>query len=297
MLILIVLGSCVFLMWPASLTETDIFIPVKPEKIPDGLTLSSPFPKGIEIRVSGPKSTIKTLKNHTLQYILDLSGAEIGDLAVPISKDVISLPPDVTIIKINPSFLIVSVEKEIIKIVPVNVSLLNKPAAGHIISKITAVPASVTLKGPQSQLDPIKEIQTKPVDINGAFESFKKETTLDLTEEIQNTIPSETILVEIAIQDKIDIREFQAIPVKGVNTRYSYHISPAVIEIKVKGPINELNKFDASINIKVHIDLKELKPGIYMKPAAILLPVDITLIHVEPEIFTVEIDNESTASE
>jgi len=53
-----------------------------------------------------------------------------------------------------------------------------------------------------------------------------------------------------------------------------------VIEIKVKGPINELNKFDASINIKVHIDLKELKPGIYMKPAAILLPVDITLIHV-----------------
>ncbi|MBW1814773.1 MAG: YbbR-like domain-containing protein [Deltaproteobacteria bacterium] len=156
MLILIVLGSCVFLMWPASLTETDIFIPVKPEKIPDGLTLSSPFPKGIEIRVSGPKSTIKTLKNHTLQYILDLSGAEIGDLAVPISKDVISLPPDVTIMKINPSFLTVSVEKEIIKIVPVNVSLLNKPAAGHIISKITAVPASVTLKGPQILLKKYK---------------------------------------------------------------------------------------------------------------------------------------------
>ena len=291
------LGICVFLIWPASLTETVIFIPVKTENIPDGLTLSIPFPKGIEIRVSGPKSTIKSLKDYDFQYTLDLSAVHIGDLTVPINKDVISLPPDITIMRINPSFLAVSIEKESIKIVPVNVSLLNKPPAGYIISKITAVPASVTLKGPQSQLDPINEIQTKPVDINGALESFKKETTLELAEGIQNTSPSDTILVEISIQEEVDIREFQAITVKGVNTRYSYHISPSLIEIKVKGPINELNKLDANTNIKIHIDLKELKPGIYMKPAAILLPVDITLIQVEPEIFTVEIDNDSAASE
>jgi YbbR domain-containing protein len=270
---------------------------VQHENIPDGLTVSPPFPKGFEVSISGPRSTIKAIKTNVPPYTLDLSNAEIGDLTVPIDKDNISLPPDITIQKVSPSYLTVTVEKESIKIVPVNVSLLNKPAAGHMIVKITASPDSVTLKGPKSKLDPIKKIQTKPVDINGASESFKKETTLDLDEGMQNTGPSEAILVEISIQEKIDVREFKDIPVIGMNTRYAYHISPAVIEFKVKGPINALDKLDAGTNIKVHIDLKELQPGLYMKAAAISLPVDITLIQVDPEIFTVEIDDKPATSE
>jgi YbbR domain-containing protein len=295
--LLMVLGICVFLIWPTPLTEIDIFIPVQHENIPDGLTVSPPFPKGIEVSISGPRSTLKTIKTNIPPYTLDLSNGKIGDLMVPIDKDSISLPPDITIKKVSPSFLTVTIEKESIKIVPVNVSLLNKPAAGHNIVKIAASPDSVTLKGPKSKLDPIKKIQTKPVDINGASESFRKETTLDLDEGIQNTGPSEAIRVEISIQEKVDFREFKDIPIRGINTRYSYHISPAVIEIKVKGPINKLNKLDAGTNIKVHIDLKELQPGLYMKAAAILLPVDITLIQVDPEIFTVEIDNKPATSE
>jgi len=292
-LILLVLSIGIFFIWPTPLTETGIFVPVTLINIPDGLVISPPFPKGIDVQVSGPKSTIQALKDRTLQYELDLSDKQIGNLTFPINKDHISLPPDVTIKKIKPSFLTVSIEKESIKIVPVHIALLGKPSAGHIISEMTVTPASVTLKGPKSQLDPIKEVHTKPVDINGAFESFKKETTLDLAQGIQSTIGSESVLVELTIQEKVAIREFENIPVKGINTKYTYHISPTEIEIKIKGPINELDALDANKTINVHIDLNGLQPGIYMKPAVILLPVNIVLIQVEPEIFTVKIDNES----
>lgn len=296
-LLFLILGIGFFLIWPTSFFEADIFIPVVPENIPNGLTLSAPIPKGIEIRISGPKSTVNDLKDHTLQYKLDLSDVEIGNRTIPINKDLISLPSNVTIKSINPAFLNITVEEEIIKIVPVKVSVLNQPAAGYFISHIAAVPASVTLKGPKSLLDPMNEIQTKPVDINGSVESFKKETILDLPEGIQNLSASETMRVEIILQEKTDIRKFQGVPVKGLNTHYAYRISPSAIDIQVKGPVKSLDQLDTGKNIKVHIDLKELEPGIYMKPATIVLPVDISLMKVNPEIFTVEIGNPSDPSE
>lgn len=292
-LVFLILGFCYYLIWPTSLFEADIFIPVHPENIPSGMTLSVPFPKGIEIRISGSKSSVKSLKDHNLQYKLDLSDVNIGDLSMPINKDLISLPSDVTITQTSPPALNITVEKESIKIVPVKVSILNKPAAGHLISQLTAIPASVTLKGPKSLLDPLNEIQTKPIDINRSSESFKKETTLDLAEGIQNISPSETVLIEITVLEKIDIRTFQDVPVKGLNTGYTYHIFPSSIEIQVKGPVKSIDQLDADKSIKVHIDLKELDPGIYVKPAIIVLPVDISLIKVEPKIFTVEISNPS----
>lgn len=292
----LILGSFIFFIWPSSVIEDDIFIPIETQGIPDGLTLAPPLPKGFEIRVSGSASAIKTLKKEGHNYTLDLTNKDIGILTIPISTDDISFPPDVTIIKITPPFLNISIERERMKIVPINISLSGKIASGHTISKITATPESVTLKGPKSLIDPIKIINTKPVDINGTVDSFKKETALDLVDGIQNINPSEAVRVEITIQEKIDIRDFQNITVQGLHTKYSYHISPATIKIKVKGPSNALNNPDIAKKLNVHIDLKNLQPGIYMKPASIVLPVGITLIQVEPEIFSVEISAKPAAS-
>jgi len=293
----IALGICVVYLWPASVSRTDIFIPVAPVNIPEGLILSPPIPKGIELRVSGPSSVIKSLKDHALTYTLDLSHSGVGDGQIPVREDIIALPANVTIEKVTPSFLSVSIEPESLKIVPIKVSLSGKPAAGFRVAKVTVSPAAVTLKGPKSLLDPITDIQTKPVEINGAVESFKKETTLHLAEGISPSGPLEVILVELTIQQKMDTRNISDIRIKGLHSPYPYQISPDRIEIKVKGPENELDKLNAGESIDVHIDLKDLQPGIYMKPATILLPVGITLIQVEPEIFTVEILKKSSANE
>jgi len=294
-LILLGLGLCIFLIWPASSFETDIFIPVQPEKISESLTLTPPYPKGIDVRVAGPKSSIKRLINTPLSYKLDLSNVTAGTVSIPVNKELITLPSDVRILKITPSSFNITIEQESIKIVPVTASLVNKPAAGYIVSHVAVSPASVTLKGPKSLLDPMDAIPTTPIDLNGAIESFKKETTLDLAEGMQNINPSKTISVDITIHEKTDTRTFLAVPVKGYNTRYAYHISPPAVDIQVKGPVNVLEKLEPDKSFNVYIDLKGLEPGVYMKPATILLPVGISLIHVEPETFLVEIDTKPSS--
>ncbi len=284
------LGIGVFLLWSGlSFQETDIFIMVDFGKIPSGLTITGTPLKGIEARVRGPRSAIKALSDLKLQYVLDLSGIDVGIKSVPIKSNRIPLPHGISIIKINPDFLTVKVENEIRKKLPVIVAFSGKPATGFTVSSAFAKPLSVTLRGPENALNPMEEVLTKPIDIKGLSESFKKEIALDLSENIKSVAHSGIVLAEIFIKEKIGTKKITDIFVQGKDTEYVYSIKPTAIEIEVKGPVNIVEKLIKDKGVEVYVDLKGLKPGIYIRRATITLPVKTTLISVKPEIFTVTI--------
>lgn len=283
------LVGCFFLLWHDSpFHETDIFIPIDFGKIPDGLSIIDPPLKGIEVRIRCPESLVKTLSEIKSRYLLDLSDINEGVNNIPIRKDNIKLPSGISIINITPSFLTLKVEKELKKELPVIVSFSGKPATGFFTYAVTR-PSSVMLKGPVNILGPIEKIFTKPIDVNGLSESFKKEIALDLPECLDIISFSGIILAEVFIEEQIVAREFKNIPVKGKDSTYTFSITPPAIDIEIKGPVNLLEKLYQENELEVCIDLKGLKPGSYVRHASIILPVKTILVKVKPEIFTVKI--------
>jgi len=286
----IAIGICAYFFLPAaSLYETDILISVGFDKIPSGLTITSFSTKNIEVRVRGPKSAIKDISNLKLQYSADLSDVSTGLNSIPVNLQHVVFPKKFSVINVNPAFLDVVADIEIYKKVPVKVFYNGEPALNFFVSDALAKPSSLILRGPEKLLHPIEKVLTKSIDINGTSESFKKEITLDLPEDIDIVFPSGVIHAEIFLKEKLAIKIFSNIPVKGKNTKYSYSITPFAINIEIKGPLNILEKLKAKEEINVSVDLKGLKPGIYVRRAAITLPVKTKLAGAEPEIFTVKI--------
>lgn len=287
-----VLSACFFLLWSCSAShEADIFIPIDFDIMPAGLTITGPLIKSIEFRVRGSKSAIENLPDLKLRYLLDLSGVKVGVRSIPIDQDRIPLPKGISGIRVNPSFITVKVEKEIQKEVPVIISFSGKPASGLIVSSVTAKPSSVTLKGPASILASVVQARSKVLDINGLSESFKKEIALDLVEDLEVDAPSQLVLAEIVLEEKIGIRKFNDIIVAGKDTSFRCSITPPTINIEVQGPVNILEKLNTENGLKVYVDLKDLKPGVYARRATITLPVKTTLVGAKPEIFTVKIED------
>jgi len=284
------LVSCFFLLWrDSSFHETDIFIPIDFSKIPEGLSITDPPLKGIEVHIRCPESLVKNLSKIKSRYLLDFSGLNEGINNIPIEKDGIKLPGGISIINITPSFLSVKVEKEIKKELPVIASFSGKPTQGFFAYAVTT-PSSVILKGPESILGPIEKVFTNPIDVNGLSESFKKEIALDLHEHLDITSFSGVILAEVFIEEQIVTREFKDIPVEGKDSTYTFNITPPAINIQVKGPVNILEKLYQENRLEVYVNLKGLKPGVYVRRASIILPVKTILVGVKPEIFTVKID-------
>ena len=276
----------------SSLQETVILVPVDFVQIPTGLIITGPLLKRIEVHVRGPKSKIRTLSDLKIRYMLDLSRVHVGINSIPIKKDLIILPEGIAIGKINPTFLTVAIENKSKKELPVKILFSGKPAAGFTVADAVSRPLSVILQGPENILGPMDKVLTKPIEIKGLSESFKREVVLDLVEDLEIISPSKVIFAEISIQEKIVNKKFLDIQVEGKNSPYIFSITPPAINIEVKGPVNIIEKLHTGKWIKVYVDLKGLKPGAYVKRATITLPVKTTLIGVTPEIFTVKISNE-----
>lgn len=269
--------------------EADLFLPVESDGLPAGLTLTGPPLQGIDVRVRGSKSALANLSNLKLRYSLDLSDVSVGVNKIAIDQKSVTLPKGISVVKVHPAFITLRVEKEIKKELPVVIAFAGRPASGYLVADAVAKPLAVTLRGPKNLLDSMEKILTKPVDLSGRSESFKKEIALDLAEEIEVVAPAKIVHAEILIAEKIVTRNYSAIPVIGKDTPYPYEITPPEINIEVKGPLNVLEKLDTENGINVYVELKGLKPGVYVRRATITLPVKTTLMGVKPEIFTVKI--------
>jgi len=280
------LGSCSFKQ------ETDILVPVKFDNIPSELIMTGPRPQHIEIRIQGLKSAVDSIADLKPVCKIDLSGVKAGVHSFLISKKHVQLPEYIHITAISPASITIKIDRKFQKELPVIIAFSGKPPAGLSITDAKATPAFVIIQGPEKTLAPLQKIFTKPIDLNGVTESIKKEITLDLPEDLIAVPPSGVITGEILIKEKIVTRQFSNIPVAGKASQFTYSITPPAINIDVKGPANILNKIRTEKGLKPFIDISGLKPGVYVRRAVIRLPVNTTLVNVNPELFTIKINNQ-----
>jgi YbbR domain-containing protein len=272
-----------------SVGEIEILIPVDPYKLPDGLTLAGPALEEIEIRVIGPAEVLEDLRRNVPRYPLDLSAAAIGVESIAINPDLIPLPVGVQITRVNPAYLSVRVDRLIKKQVPVKVVVSGDPAGSYSIDGALAKPSTLFICGPEAVVRFVDEIFTKPVDITARSESFKKEIAVDLAEGVEICSSSGIVRAEIYFAAKVATKRFAGILVQGKNTPHEFSITPSTLTLEIKGPLNIINNLQPSKDIDAYVELENLKPGVYVRRAAISLPVKTTLVNVEPELFTVKI--------
>jgi len=273
----------------SSPNEIEILISVDPHKLPDGLTLAGPALKEIEIRVKGPPAELEALRQNAPRYPLDLSAVAVGVESIAINPDLIPMPSGVQITRVNPAYLRVKVDRLIKKLVPVKVVVSGNPAGSYSINGMLARPSTILICGAQTAVALVDEIFTKPIDVTARSESFKKEIAVDLAEGVETCSSSGIVLAEIYVAVKVATRQFAGIQVQGKNTPYGFSISPRTLTLEIKGPLNIINNIHPQKDIQVFVELQNLKPGVYVRRAAISLPVNTTLVNVEPELFTVKI--------
>jgi YbbR domain-containing protein len=178
------------------------------------------------------------------------------------------------------------------KRVPVRISVIGKPDDSYFVDDTIATPSSVTICGPETAVETIDEISTKPVDCSGRSASFKKEIAPDLKDGVKVCSKEGIILAEIYLAEKVVTRRFLDLLVEGRNTPLDYRITPRTLTLEIKGPQNILSNLEPQKDIRVSVELTNLKPGVYVRRAVISLPVKTTLVNVEPELFTVKISDQ-----
>lgn len=300
-----VLGLILFFISACTLdpVETDLLLPVDFSNVPEDMVLTHFHTDKIEIRIKGDPRHIDLLQKENVIYPADLytdlefdpagdsDSIETGTYLLPVDRTRIPLDPAISILEISPSYLSVRLEKKVTRTFKVSVPYVGDPAKGHLALSPVCEPSLVALTGAESMVNAIDTLKTKPIDLTGAKEAFKKEVTLDLDNPLLFTPAQSIFIVTVPIQPRQGERTIPGLPIKLVNAGgRKVRVKPDRISIVVKGPEDALGTKAETDKIFAFMDLAGLKPGVHARPAYIDLPVGLTMTQASPQVFTVRIE-------
>ncbi len=282
--------------------ETALLLPVDFSNIPDDMVLTQFRTDKIEIRIKGNPRRIELLNKQNILYPADLytdlefdpagdsDSIEPGHYLLPVDRTRIPLDPSISILDITPSYLSVRLDKKTTRTFKVTIPYLGKPAKGYMALAPACEPSTVALTGPQSLIEKIEQLRTKPVDLGNAAEDFKKEVPLDLENPLLFSSPQSIFIVTVFIKPRTGTRTIEKIPIQLRNSPQNVSIKPAVVTIEIKGPQETLINKTVTDKIFAFMDLKDMKPGVYARHAYINIPVDLVMTQASPQVFTIKIE-------
>ena len=301
---LLILFSCLFFTAGCNTEpiETTLLFPVDFSNIPENMVLTESHTDNIEIRIQAAPRLMERINKESIRYPVDLytdlafdpagdfDSIEPGEYLIPVYKKRIPMNSAIKILNIKPSYLSVRLEKKVRKIFWIKVPYTGTPAQGYTALNAAADPPSVELAGPASVIESIFELKTKPIDLTNVNEGFKKKIPLDLEDPSIVSSPDQVVTVTVPVEQQLVSKIIENIPVLVWNAAFPVTIEPPGITVSIKGPFDKLSKKEILGRIYSYIDLKGMKPGVYVRHAYINIPVDLIMTNASPQVFTIKIN-------
>ncbi len=130
--------------------------------LPENHVISNAVTNQVQVQISGSRLSLKKLSKGLEAIQINLTDIKAGRTIVSIPTDSIDLPFGSQIVNMNPSSVIVDIDRIITKRIPVKLQWDSEEDPSDLIVR-SIKPASVIVKGAVSVLSRVQEVLTEPV--------------------------------------------------------------------------------------------------------------------------------------
>jgi hypothetical protein len=277
-----------------------VMIPIEIINLPRDLVVSNQFKKEIEVTVSGPRSLIVEMSNRAITRQIDLSAALPGTMVISNTNNSIPVPRGIEVLRVQPSSVILSLDKLIQKHFPVTPAVTGKVAAGHVLKKLTMEPEVISITGPQTVLSQVDELHTATIDIAGIRESKQLQVPLKLNPAIIDLIGETSVTAYLMVGLETVERTISDLPVMAIVDGVHLQVKPATVSVTANIP-RVIVKERANLKNLFTVTTSEIAEDGTMKVQVIVadgMNGDIEILAVKPEVVTrVEVEPETKQEE
>jgi len=286
-----------FLLWFHVATEREFTIDVdydiSYEGIREGLILAQPPPQETTITCRGSGKNLLPLIFSERNWVIDLSAFDAG--LVEIELDSRNAPTyDATGVEIvgtagSPT-LQLRLDRKIDKTVPVSATFIYEPRDGYLrVGYEVLQPDSVALTGPESTLEGIDEVLTRPRTFSNIARPIDTEIELDPITAYNVSSNTETCQLQADVQS-YEERVFPAIPIADAATPATTvrTLHPPVISIIVGGAHDLLESLRVD-QISVEIDSSNIDSFPALCGVTVQIPPGFRLVRSDPDSVLVSI--------
>ncbi len=273
-------------------TERAYLVPLEIKGKPQDLIITSNIPNFLDVRIQGARSFIMGLNPEDMAVQLDLSGLEVGRSIFPITPDKMKVPRGVKVTRINPSYVMLDVERLMQKTVKIKPEIRGKPAENFAVAAVEVTPTTVEIMGPESEVKGIAVLSTGTVDITGARKDVTREVPVDILGRKISLSTETPVTVTVRIREVTARLELKRIAVKVLDGKPGVAVKPAHVSLLMEGPKSVIEGLRKTKAVEVTVDAGKLEPGTYRKPVALDLPEGVRVLYLTPREVTLEIEDD-----
>lgn len=275
----ILLGFFLWVLVNMSRTYTMV-VPVllKPGEVPEGMTLSEPLPAQAFVSVEGEGWQLIPLRTKPQTVVVDVTSERV-ELLEPVRQALGGIS-NVSISGVQPQSATVSFEQLISKRVPVRLDAqvdyapMFGPTGGWLLR-----PDSVTLRGPQSKVEPVEEWWTDSLRVTQVDHPLLE--TLPLTSAVGSIT-----LFPSRVQASLDVAEFTEderrtmIRLSGVPEGLEFSLQPDMVSIRYLVPIEHFAQLKGKRLFEAFISYDRIISDAtgFLEPEIVTLEEEIPLV-------------------
>ena len=162
-------------------TLTAMEVPIEYFKSDPSMEIIETSVNTVKLHLSGSSFLVKSIRPGQVRVRTNINGAQVGKNRIPITLDDVSLPPGITLKKIEPPVVEVVLAKPTLKVVPIQVDWDGKLDDDLIMTRVMVRPQVIHLSGKSNLLKDISTIYTKKVPLGAIRESGKRSAELVVT--------------------------------------------------------------------------------------------------------------------
>lgn len=245
----------------------------------------------VTVTIKGPWRRLRNFDERELNRItLDLSATPTGE--VPLTNDLVSLPPGLSVVSIAPRAVRVAFDKRVEKPVEVTAVSVGRPQHGYIVTEQKVTPPTVRVRGGERLLAALMSIRTHEVNVQGRHEPFA--TPIDLAPPAGvETDAGARVMVDVRIEEELVTKRLPGLHVsvrgEGVDPA-KWTVQPAQVEVTLTGallaidhakdklaPIVKVTPADTRTR-EVEVTLEGIPPGVGQR----ISPERVKVVPVKP---------------
>ncbi|WP_228235780.1 YbbR-like domain-containing protein [Allomuricauda sp. M10] len=158
------------------------------------------------------------------------------------------LSQNISLLDVNQNQLVLDLYQVASRKIPIVPKMDLQLEQNYILDgKLILIPDSVTVKGPNSEIDTIKEIRTSPIKLANVSDSFEREAVLVFPKGLENSVFSDARVSILGKVDKFSEKVFE-VPVQVLNVPEGFHVKtfPSTVTVLCKASIERLKSLSAA---------------------------------------------------
>jgi len=229
--------------------------------IPETLVLMPESRETVTAVIRGPEALLPRLREGGLTATVDLRAETQGESLWLLTPEEVSVPYWAEVERVDPQQFTFNLDHRASKTIPVLPKVIGSVADGFVFKDYLVNPARITISGPESIIEGVREIWTEPLEIDGMTESFQRPVQLRATKPgIEIESPEEHILQVVIVPEMVE-RYFEGVPLVAVSPEHILELGRDSVEVWLGGPRLLLDKIQLD-RLTAVLDIRGLSPRV-----------------------------------